>query len=182
MRPKQMPKRWEEEDSPRKRGPRRCTTPGCDLATNHLGPHSNEVVEVASPRRSRSPARRRTGNPAARTRSPSRTSPTSGAPRDVRKTPLLPRLLPLLFPKLKGERLQRALPAVRQMYEGASDIGVWLSIFSFLSVLSVITNAGVICFTSEALKGKYSDVTTEGYTSCMLACEGMVGAAQQVLC
>lgn len=34
---------------------------------------------------------------------------------------------------------------------GAQDIGVWLRIFQFTSVASVVTNAGLICFTMNDL-------------------------------
>jgi hypothetical protein len=34
---------------------------------------------------------------------------------------------------------------------GAQDIGTWLSIFQFLSVAAVVTNAGLVCFTMDVL-------------------------------
>jgi len=34
---------------------------------------------------------------------------------------------------------------------GAQDIGTWLTIFQFLSIAAVITNAGLICFTMDVL-------------------------------
>lgn len=45
---------------------------------------------------------------------------------------------------------QRPVPA------GAQDIGTWMSIFQAISVFSVITNAGLICFTMDVLNGQAS--------------------------
>jgi hypothetical protein len=43
---------------------------------------------------------------------------------------------------------------------GAQDIGTWLTIFQFISVVSVITNAGIVCFTMDVL----NDYTSLGRT------------------
>jgi hypothetical protein len=45
---------------------------------------------------------------------------------------------------------QRPIPT------GAQDIGTWQSIFQLVSVLSVVTNAGLICFTMNVLDGEAS--------------------------
>ena len=39
----------------------------------------------------------------------------------------------------------------RPVPTGAQDIGTWQSIFAFISVAAVITNAGLICFTMDVL-------------------------------
>lgn len=39
----------------------------------------------------------------------------------------------------------------RPVPSGAQDIGTWMSIFQILSVVAVITNAGLICFTMDVL-------------------------------
>ena len=67
-----------------------------------MGPHSSEPVTT----RTRSPASRNL-----------HLKPRGGPRQEV--AGLFPRLLPSLFPKLQGARLQRALPAVREMYERA---------------------------------------------------------------
>lgn len=43
---------------------------------------------------------------------------------------------------------QRPIPA------GAQDIGSWMGIFQLMSVLSVITNGAIICFTMTVLNGQ----------------------------
>lgn len=45
---------------------------------------------------------------------------------------------------------QRPIPA------GAQDIGSWMGIFQIMSVLSVITNGAIICFTMTVLNGQAS--------------------------
>lgn len=37
------------------------------------------------------------------------------------------------------------------MPQGAQDIGTWLSIFQFLSIAGVVTNAALVCFTMDVL-------------------------------
>eukprot|EP01032_Pedospumella_encystans_P010538 gene10538-12308_t len=39
----------------------------------------------------------------------------------------------------------------RPVPQGAQDIGTWMSIFQFLSIAAVVTNAGLICFTMDVL-------------------------------
>lgn len=38
---------------------------------------------------------------------------------------------------------------------GAQDIGTWMSIFQFLSVSAVITNAALVCFTMNVLWDRF---------------------------
>lgn len=44
----------------------------------------------------------------------------------------------------------------RPVPTGAQDIGTWLSIFQFLSIAAVITNAALICFTMDVLWDRFS--------------------------
>jgi len=49
------------------------------------------------------------------------------------------------FFSIRQQFYQRPAPG------GAQDIGTWLTIFQFLSVAAVITNAGLICFTMDVM-------------------------------
>ena len=45
---------------------------------------------------------------------------------------------------------------IKQFYQrpaptGAQDIGTWMAIFQFMSVIAVITNGALICFTMDVL-------------------------------
>jgi hypothetical protein len=58
----------------------------------------------------------------------------------------------------------------RTEYEGASDIGMWMSVLEFMSVLGVMTNTAIICFTSQVLKGRYVHRDETLFGECMAAC------------
>ena len=45
---------------------------------------------------------------------------------------------------------QRPVPA------GAQDMGTWLTIFQMISIASVVTNGGLICFTMDVLWNTFS--------------------------
>lgn len=55
---------------------------------------------------------------------------------------------------------QRPVPA------GAQDIGTWMSIFQFLSVAAVVTNAALVCFTMDVLRA-YSPLGRTWYVACL---------------
>lgn len=46
---------------------------------------------------------------------------------------------------LDSQFYQRPIPS------GAQDIGTWQTIFNFISVAAVVTNAGLVCFTMDVL-------------------------------
>jgi len=58
----------------------------------------------------------------------------------------------------------------RPPYEGACDIGTWLSVLEVINLLAVMTNTAIICFTSTALRGEWVDRTTQSYRDCATAC------------
>eukprot|EP00595_Chromulina_sp_UTEXLB2642_P003694 CAMPEP_0196764098 /NCGR_PEP_ID=MMETSP1095-20130614/5350_1 /TAXON_ID=96789 ORGANISM="Chromulina nebulosa, Strain UTEXLB2642" /NCGR_SAMPLE_ID=MMETSP1095 /ASSEMBLY_ACC=CAM_ASM_000446 /LENGTH=707 /DNA_ID=CAMNT_0042118727 /DNA_START=171 /DNA_END=2294 /DNA_ORIENTATION=- len=55
--------------------------------------------------------------------------------------------------KIRVNAYKQAMFYQRPVPEGAQDIGTWQTIFTILSVASVITNAGLICFTMDVLSG-----------------------------
>eukprot|EP00298_Acanthocystis_sp_HF-20_P014547 c20815_g1_i3.p1 GENE.c20815_g1_i3~~c20815_g1_i3.p1 ORF type:complete len:811 (+),score=251.73 c20815_g1_i3:45-2435(+) len=58
----------------------------------------------------------------------------------------------------------------RPIYKGAEDIGTWLIVLDFTSILSVISNCAIICFTSGVLRGEIVDRNSPGYYSCTSTC------------
>eukprot|EP00301_Raphidiophrys_heterophryoidea_P003519 c11587_g1_i1.p1 GENE.c11587_g1_i1~~c11587_g1_i1.p1 ORF type:complete len:942 (+),score=288.64 c11587_g1_i1:34-2859(+) len=58
----------------------------------------------------------------------------------------------------------------RPKYEGACDIGTYLTVLEFMNFLAVITNTAIICFTSNCLKGTWLNRTKAEYLSCALGC------------
>lgn len=73
--------------------------------------------------------------------------------------------------EIRVDALKIVFATKRPIQEGASDIGTWLSVLEFMSVIAVMTNAAIICFTSESLKGSIVDRTSSGYQQCALACQ-----------
>eukprot|EP01035_Chromulina_nebulosa_P019942 gene19942-25908_t len=55
--------------------------------------------------------------------------------------------------KIRVNAYKQAMFYQRPVPEGAQDIGTWQTIFTILSVASVVTNAGLICFTMDVLSG-----------------------------
>jgi len=58
----------------------------------------------------------------------------------------------------------------RPKYEGCEDIGTWLPIMEFISLVAVVSNCAIICFTSQVFKGKPADRSSSDYSNCVMSC------------
>jgi hypothetical protein len=54
--------------------------------------------------------------------------------------------------EIKVDGFKLLFATQRPRYQGAEDIGTWQSVLEFMSIVSVISNCAIICFTSGVFK------------------------------
>jgi len=78
--------------------------------------------------------------------------------------------------EIKVDAFKLLFATQRHRYQGAEDIGTWQAVLEFMSLVSVVSNCAIICFTSGVFKGNIVDRESDKYASCANRCNTLFGS------
>jgi len=76
--------------------------------------------------------------------------------------------------EIKVDATKMVYGVQRAKYEGANNIGTWMSVLIFMANCSIVTNIALVCFTSTQLRGDPTNREDVTFQHCTLACEDEV--------